>query len=106
MAFAGTTAFAGGFADEIVEAPVVVVEPTAPAGSLPGWVIPAVLVAGLVALAVSGDDSDDTRQHVCCGKPAVIGRRFSFFGRVSLKMRSDGVSSSLVDLFDWRRQCR
>ncbi|GGL53641.1 hypothetical protein [Wenxinia marina] len=57
--FAASTAFAGGFADEIVEAPVVVVEPTAPRGSLPGWVIPAVLVAGLVALAVSGDDSDD-----------------------------------------------
>lgn len=58
VAFASTTAMAGGFADEIVEAPVVVVEPEAPAGSLPGWVIPAVLVAGLVALAVSGDDSD------------------------------------------------
>ncbi|GGL53644.1 hypothetical protein [Wenxinia marina] len=52
-------ALAGGFADEIVEAPVQIVEPVAPRGSLPGWVIPAVLVAGLVALAVSGDDSDD-----------------------------------------------
>lgn len=52
------SAFAGGFAEEIVEAPVAIVEPAAPAGSLPGWVIPAVLVAGLVALAVSGDDSD------------------------------------------------
>ncbi|GGL65832.1 hypothetical protein [Wenxinia marina] len=51
---------AGGFADEIVEAPpAVIVEPPAPRGSLPGWVIPAVLVAGLIALAVSGDDSDD-----------------------------------------------
>ena len=57
-AFAGS-AMAGGFADEIVEAPVVVVEPAAPMGSLPGWVIPAVLVAGLVALAASGDDSDE-----------------------------------------------
>ena len=55
--FAGS-ALAGGFADEIVEAPVVIVEPVAPAGSLPGWVIPAVLVAGLVALAASGDDSE------------------------------------------------
>ncbi|GGL53655.1 hypothetical protein [Wenxinia marina] len=57
-----TASFAGGFADEIVEtpvAPVQIVEPAAPRGSLPGWVIPAVLVAGLVALAVSGDDSDD-----------------------------------------------
>ena len=55
--FAGT-AMAGGFADTIVEAPVVVVEPTVAAGSLPGWVIPAVLVAGLVALAASGDDTE------------------------------------------------
>ena len=56
--FAGT-AMAGGFADEIVEAPVVVVEPAVAVGSLPGWVIPAVLVAGLVALAASGDDSEE-----------------------------------------------
>lgn len=54
-----STAFAGGFADEIVEAPVTIVEPAAPAGTLPGWVIPAVLVAGLVALAVSDDDTED-----------------------------------------------
>ena len=58
-AFAGSAALAGGFADEIVEAPVVMVEPAAPTGSLPGWVIPAVLVAGLIALAVSSDDSED-----------------------------------------------
>ena len=53
-----TSAAAGGFAETIVEAPVMITEPVAPAGSLPGWVIPAVLVAGLVALAASGDDSD------------------------------------------------
>ena len=59
LAFTGTSALAGGFADEIVEAPVVMVEPAAPTGSIPGWVIPAVLVAGLIALAVSSDDSED-----------------------------------------------
>jgi hypothetical protein len=52
--FAGA-ALAGGFQDTIEE--VVVVAPAAPAGSLPGWVIPAVLVAGLVALAASGEGS-------------------------------------------------
>ncbi len=60
VAFTASTALAGGFADEIVEAPVVVVEPAAPTGSIPGWVIPAVLVAGLIALAVSSDSSSDT----------------------------------------------
>ncbi|SHJ02311.1 hypothetical protein [Wenxinia saemankumensis] len=59
IAFAGSAALAGGFADEIVEAPVVMVEPAAPAGSIPGWVIPAALAAALIAVAVSGDDSDD-----------------------------------------------
>ena len=53
------SAFAGGFAPAIVDTPVTIVAPpAAPAGSLPGWVIPAVLVAGLVALAASGDDSE------------------------------------------------
>ena len=61
-AFAASAALAGGFADEIVEepvAPVVMVEPPAPAGSIPGWVIPAALAAALIALAVSGDDSEE-----------------------------------------------
>lgn len=51
--FAGA-AMAGGFADVVEE--VVIVAPE-PAGSLPAWVIPALLVAGLVGLAASGDDS-------------------------------------------------
>ena len=53
-------AFAGGFSDEIVE-PVVTVQP-APApvrGSLPGWVIPAAVLAALVAVAVNNDDNDN-----------------------------------------------
>jgi hypothetical protein len=50
-------AMAGGFSDTITETPVTIVAPVEPAGSLPGWVIPAVLVAGLVALAASGEGS-------------------------------------------------
>ncbi len=51
------SAMAGGFATEIVEPPVVVVTPEAVTGSLPGWVIPAVIVAALVGVAVASDDS-------------------------------------------------
>ncbi|WP_341212553.1 hypothetical protein [uncultured Limimaricola sp.] len=62
-AVAGTltasSAFAGGLAVEIVEPPVVVVEPEAPArGSLSGplgYLLPLAAVAGLVALAASDD---------------------------------------------------
>ena len=52
------SAIAGGFATEIVEPPVVIVEPEAPRGSLPGWVIPAVIVAALIGVASQEDDSD------------------------------------------------
>lgn len=52
------SAIAGGFAAEVVEPPVVVVaDAPAAGGSLPGWVIPAVIVAGLVAVATASDDS-------------------------------------------------
>lgn len=50
-------AMAGGFSETVEEAPIVIVDPAPPAGSLPAWVIPALLVAGLVGLAASGDDS-------------------------------------------------
>ncbi len=49
-----TSAFAGGFAPEIVEAPVVIVEPEA-SPSTWGIVIPLVAVAALIALASSDD---------------------------------------------------
>ena len=52
-----TPGAAGGFAEEIAEPPRVVVETEQPLGSLPGWIVPAVIVAGLVALAASGDDT-------------------------------------------------
>ncbi len=53
------SAFAGGFATEIVETPVVVIDPVvAPAGSLPGWVVPAAVAVALIAVATSGSDDD------------------------------------------------
>lgn len=53
-----STAFAGGVDPIEPIAPVIIVEPTevATGGSVPGWVIPAVIVAALVAVAVSNDD--------------------------------------------------
>ena len=52
------TAFAGGFAQEVVEAPVVVVEPVAETSSW-GIILPLAALGLLVALAVSSDDSSD-----------------------------------------------
>ena len=59
----GSAASAGGLANEIVEAPVVVENPVevAPAGSsVPSWVIPVAIVALLIGIA-SSDSDDDTR---------------------------------------------
>lgn len=53
-AVVGTSAMAGGFAAEVVEAPVVIVEPEA-SPSTWGIVIPLVAVAALIALASSDD---------------------------------------------------
>lgn len=46
---------AGGFATEIVEP--IIIEPVEPQGSLPGWVIPAIIVAALIGVASQEDDS-------------------------------------------------
>ncbi len=46
----GTSAIAGGFAEEIVEAPVVIVEPEETRSSW-GIIVPVVAIAALVALA-------------------------------------------------------
>lgn len=54
----GTTSIAGGFAPEVVEAPVVIVEPEQPRSTW-GVVIPLVVVAALIALAASRDDDND-----------------------------------------------
>jgi hypothetical protein len=52
------TAFAGGFAQEVVEAPVVVVEPVAEMSTW-GIILPLAALGLLVALAASSDDSSD-----------------------------------------------
>ena len=52
------TAFAGGLAAPVVEAPVVVVEPVAETSTW-GIVLPLAALGLLVALAVSSDDSED-----------------------------------------------
>jgi hypothetical protein len=52
------SAIAGGFAQEVVEAPVVIVEPVAETSSW-GIILPLAALGLLVALAVSSDDSED-----------------------------------------------
>ncbi len=61
LAVTGAAATAGGLADEIMEAPVVVAEPVAPATSSisPTYVVLGVLAALLIAAAVAEDDDDD-----------------------------------------------
>jgi hypothetical protein len=53
------SAIAGGFAQEVVEAPVVVVEPEAETSSW-GIILPLAALGLLVALAASSDDSEDS----------------------------------------------
>ena len=55
------SAFAGGFAQEVVEAPVEVVEPMAETSSW-GIILPLAALGALVALAVSSDNSDSTSE--------------------------------------------
>ncbi|MBM1221852.1 hypothetical protein JQU17_14835 [Ponticoccus sp. SC2-23] len=55
-AFAGS-AMAGGFAAEIIEPPVVVVEEAA--GSSYGWILPVVALAALAALAYTQLNEDE-----------------------------------------------
>lgn len=52
-------AVAGGFATEVVEPPVVVVEPE-PARSTFGIILPIALLGGLIALAVISQDDDES----------------------------------------------
>jgi hypothetical protein len=52
------SAIAGGFAQEVVEAPVVVVEPEAETSSW-GIILPLAALGLLVALAASSDDSEE-----------------------------------------------
>lgn len=52
------SAIAGGFAQEVVEAPVVVVEPVAETSTW-GIILPLAALGLLVALAASSDDGDE-----------------------------------------------
>jgi hypothetical protein len=70
IALTGTAASAGGLSDQIVEAPIVedAVEVAPATGSLPGWVIPAAIVAVLIGIAASSngsssDETDDTPEE-------------------------------------------
>jgi len=57
---AGVSAYAGGLADAITETAPVIAEPVAAESGMPGWVVPAVIIALLVGVAVAaGDDDED-----------------------------------------------
>ena len=64
IAVSAVAANAGGLADEIVEAPVVVAEPEpAPTSSVsPTYIVLGVLAALLIAAAVNADDDDDAEE--------------------------------------------
>jgi hypothetical protein len=56
---AGVSAYAGGLADALTET-VPMAEPVAAGPSVPSWVIPAVIIAALIGVAVmSEDDPED-----------------------------------------------
>jgi hypothetical protein len=56
------SAIAGGFAQEVVEAPVVVVEPEVQRSTW-GIILPLAALALLIGLAVSTDSDDDTPEE-------------------------------------------
>ena len=60
IAVSATAATAGGLAPAVMEVePVVVVDTPAPASSLGGYIVPAILV-GLIALAASSSSDSDS----------------------------------------------
>lgn len=66
VVLSGTAASAGGLANEILEAPVVVEEPVevAPASSVPGWVIPVAILAVLIGVASSSDGDGKKKKMI------------------------------------------
>ena len=58
-ALISSSAFAGGLSDEIVEREVEEMQEVAPAGSVPGWVIPVVAIVVIGALIAASNDDDD-----------------------------------------------
>lgn len=62
ISLVATQSMAGGLADSIVETPVVEPEAmAAPAGSA-DWIIPALIVGALIAVAVSSGDGDNNSE--------------------------------------------
>ncbi|PJI91615.1 hypothetical protein BC777_0447 [Yoonia maricola] len=59
LVVAGVSAYAGGLADAITETVPVIAEPVEADSSVPGWVIPAAIIAVLIGVAVLADDDDD-----------------------------------------------
>jgi len=59
VTFAGAAAWAGGLSDAIIESVPEEVMPMAAEGSGSGWIIPALIVGVLIAVAVAGGDDND-----------------------------------------------
>lgn len=57
---AGISAYAGGLSDAIVEMVPTDVAPADNDGSLPGWVMPVVILAGLIGVAALASDGSDS----------------------------------------------
>ena len=57
-AFLSSSAHAGGLSDAIVEREVQEIQEVAPAGSLPGWVIPVVALVVIGAVIAASNDDD------------------------------------------------
>ena len=58
LMIAAVSTVAGGLADAVVETVPVVISPDESEGSLPGWVVPAAIVAALIGVAVLSNDGD------------------------------------------------
>ena len=58
-ALISSSAFAGGLSDEIVEREVEEIQELAPAGSVPGWVLPVVALVVIGAVIAANNDDDD-----------------------------------------------
>ena len=61
LALSTSAVHAGGLADAIIEEPVVMVDPVVEETGSSGWIIPAIIVAALIAVAMSGDDEECIR---------------------------------------------
>lgn len=55
-----TSAMAGGLLEPEVRPEIQIITPEQTGGSLPGWVIPAVIVAALIGVAAAAEDDSAT----------------------------------------------